>query len=230
MVDDDYINMEDVAVDEEAIEFNNRNDDDQENENNNDCNNNNDDEDNDNVLYIKVAATKKRKKGTRLKPMMLKKRKPKGTTKHNNKSRHNSNTSINHDFLVWGKGDADVEGDADGEESVEDVDLFKEKRYKKTNAANWTKHKNGQPGRVIHPIPFTGTSEFFCPNISDIEIKEMIREHGAVRFHKSLSGCCLHSTVSRSMNVCQCGCATTWCTASNQKGGCHVTIVLPMVR
>jgi hypothetical protein len=39
-------------------------------------------------------------------------------------------------------------------------------------------------GRVIHPIPFTGTSEFFHPNISDIEMKEMIDEHGNVCFHK----------------------------------------------
>jgi hypothetical protein len=37
---------------------------------------------------------------------------------------------------------------------------------------------------VIHPIPFTGTSEFFCPIITDIEMKEMINEHGNVRFHK----------------------------------------------
>jgi hypothetical protein len=48
-----------------------------------------------------------------------------------------------------------------------------------------TKHKNGQPGRVIHPTSFTGTSEFFCPNISEIEMKEMIDEHGNVSFHKN---------------------------------------------
>ncbi len=184
MVDNDYTDMKDVAVNEETIEFDNRNDDDQENRDDDDCNNNNDDDNNDDVLYSKVTATKKRKKGMRLKQMMSKKRKPKGTTKCNNKSRHNSNTSINHDFVVCGEGDADVEGDADGKESDEDIDLFKEKRYKKTNAANWTKHENGQPGRVIHPIPFTGTSEFFCTNISDIEMKEMIDKHGDVRFHK----------------------------------------------
>jgi hypothetical protein len=46
------------------------------------------------------------------------------------------------------------------------------------------KHKNGQPGRVIHPILFTGTSEFFCPNISDIEMKEKIDKHGNACFHK----------------------------------------------
>jgi hypothetical protein len=58
-----------------------------------------------------------------------------------------------------------VEGDADGKDSDNNVDLFEEKRYKKTNATNWMKHKNRQPGREIHPIPFTGTSEFACPNI-----------------------------------------------------------------
>ncbi len=114
MSDDDYTDMEDVSVDEEAIEFNNRNNDDQENGNNNDCDNDDNNDDNNNVLYSKVAASKKRKKGTRSKPMTSKKRKPKGTTKCNNKSRHNSNTSINHDFVVCGEGDADVEGDADG--------------------------------------------------------------------------------------------------------------------
>jgi hypothetical protein len=116
--------------------------------------------------------------------MMSKKRKLKGITKRNRKRWHTSNTSINHGFVVCGEGDAVVEGDADGKDSDKDADLFKEKRYERTNAANWTKHKNGQPGRVTHPIPFTGTSEFFCPNISDIEMKEMIKEHGNVRFHK----------------------------------------------
>jgi hypothetical protein len=131
MAEDDYTNMEDVAVDEEAIEFDNHNDNDQENGGNNDCNNDNNNDNHDDVLYSEVAATKKRKKGTRLKPMTSKKRKPKGTTKCNNKSRHNSNTSINHDFVVCSKGDAEVEEDADGKESDEDIDLFEEKRYTK---------------------------------------------------------------------------------------------------
>ncbi len=141
MVNNDYTNMEDVAVNKEAIEFNNCNNDNQKNGDDNNCNNDNDDDDDDDVLYSKVTAIKKRKKGMRSKPMTSKKRKPKGTTKRNNKSRHNSNTSINHDFVVCGKGDADVEGDADGKKSDKVVDLFKEKRYKKTNTANWTKHK-----------------------------------------------------------------------------------------
>ncbi len=69
MVDDDYTDMEDVAVNEEAIEFNNRNDNDQENGDNDNCDNDDDDDDNDNILYSKVVATKKRKKGMRSKPM-----------------------------------------------------------------------------------------------------------------------------------------------------------------
>jgi hypothetical protein len=185
IVNDDYTNIEGVVVNEEAAKFDNRNNNDQENGDNDDCDNNNDDDEDDDVLYSKVAATKKRKKGTRSKPMTSKKRKSKGMTKRNKKSRHTSNTSINHDFVVCGEGDEDVEGgDADGKDSDKDADLFKEKRYERTNAEYWTKHKNGQPGRVIHPIPFTGTSEFFCPNISDIEMKEMIHEHGNIRFHK----------------------------------------------
>jgi hypothetical protein len=105
--------------------------------------------------------------------------------KRNKESQHNNNTSINHDFVISGKGDADIEGDTDGVDSDNNVDLFKEKRYKKTKATNWTMHKNRQPGREIYPIPFTGTSKFFCPNISDEEMKGMIDEHGNVCFHKN---------------------------------------------
>jgi hypothetical protein len=54
MVDDDYTNMEDVVVNKEAIEFDNRNNDDQENGEDNDCNNDNDDDNNDDVLYSEV--------------------------------------------------------------------------------------------------------------------------------------------------------------------------------
>jgi hypothetical protein len=186
MVNNDYTNMEDVAVDKEAIEFNNPNNDNQDNSKDNNCNNDIDDDDNNDVLYSKVPTTKKRKKGARLKPMTPKKRKSKGTTKRNKKSRHDNNTSINHDFVISGKGDADVEGDADSNYSDDNVDLFKEKKYEKTNATNWTKHKNGQPGREIHLIPFTGTSEFFPQNITDKEMKEMIDKHSNVRFHKNL--------------------------------------------
>jgi hypothetical protein len=186
MVNNDYTIIEDVAINEEAIELNNPNNDNQDNGNNNDRNSDIDDDEDDNVLYSKVATMKKRKKGARSKPMMPKKRKSKGTTKCNKKSWHNNNTSINHDFVISGKGDADVEGDADSEDSDDNVDLFKEKRYKKTNATNWMKHESRQPGREIHPIPFTGASEFFPLNITDKETKEMIDKHGNVCFHTNL--------------------------------------------
>jgi hypothetical protein len=55
---------------------------------------------------------------------------------------------------------------------------------KKTKATNWMMHVDGQPGRVIHPIPFTGLADFFCPNISDEELKGMVDVHGNVRFSK----------------------------------------------
>ncbi len=45
-------------------------------------------------------------------------------------------------------------------------------------------HANGRPGRVIHPIPFTGLAEFFRPNISDKELKGMVDVHSNVRFSK----------------------------------------------
>ena len=45
-------------------------------------------------------------------------------------------------------------------------------------------HANGQPGRVIHPIPFTGRAESFRPNIFDKELKGMVDEHVDIRFCK----------------------------------------------
>jgi hypothetical protein len=141
MVDDDYTDMEDVAVDKEAIEFNLCNNNNQENGDNDNRNNDDDDDNNDNILYSKVGTTKKRKKGTRSKLMTSNKRKSKGTTKCNKKSRHDNNTSIIYDFVTCGKNDMDVEGDADSKDSDNNVDLFEEKRYEKTNAANWMKHK-----------------------------------------------------------------------------------------
>jgi hypothetical protein len=124
MVSDNYTDMEDFAVNKEAIEFNNRNDDDQEIGNNTNQDNDNDDNNDDNVLYSKVGTSKRRNKGKRLELMMSKKRKSKGMAKHNRKSWHDNNTSVNHDFVVCGKGDADVEGDADGKDSDNNVDLF----------------------------------------------------------------------------------------------------------
>jgi hypothetical protein len=85
MVNDDYTNMEGVAVNKEAIEFDNRNNNNQENGDNDNCDNEDNNDNKEDVLYSEVAATKKRKKGTRLKLMMSKKRKSKGMTKCNKK-------------------------------------------------------------------------------------------------------------------------------------------------
>jgi hypothetical protein len=93
--------------------------------------------------------------------------------------------------VLWsGKGEADgKEGNADsysGGDDNSDLDnnFFKEKRYKKTKAKNWTKHTNGQPGREIHPIPFDGTTETFCPKVSDKELKGFIDKHGNIRISR----------------------------------------------
>jgi hypothetical protein len=53
------------------------------------------------------------------------------------KSWHNNNTSINHDSAVSGDGDADFERDVDGEDLDNNIDLFEEQRYTKTNKNNW---------------------------------------------------------------------------------------------
>ena len=91
-------------------------------------------------------------------------------------------------MLRSGERDSDgKEGDADGysgggEDSNSDNDFFEDKRYKKSKAKNWTKHTDGRPGREIHPIPFGGTMETFCPKVSDEELKGFIDEHGNIRF------------------------------------------------
>jgi hypothetical protein len=181
MVDNDYTDKEDFATNK-AVEFNNRDD----NDGDNNDDNNGSDDDNDDDLYSKVATNKKRKKGTRSKQTTLKKTKSVAAAKRNKKSRHINNTTINHDYIISGEGDLVIEGDANGKDSDLDIDFFRERRYEKTKATNWTMHTNGQPGRVIHPIPFTGPAEFFCPNISEEELKGMVDVHGDVRFSKNL--------------------------------------------
>ena len=76
------------------------------------------------------------------------------------------------------------DGDTDGENSDKDMDFFEKRRYKKTKPKNWTMHENGRPGRVIHPILFTGPAKFFRPNISDEKLKGIIDAHGDIRFSK----------------------------------------------
>ena len=78
MVDDDYTDKEDVVVDKEAIEFNNRDDEDEDGDG---------DDDDDGNLYIEEVATteqkKKRKKGVRSKSSTSKKRiSPRGLQTH----------------------------------------------------------------------------------------------------------------------------------------------------
>ena len=111
MVNDDYTNKEDAVVDKETIKFNGR-DDDNNNENEGD-NGGNDNNDNGNYYIEAVATTKKRKKGKL--SISRKQHTSKGTT----------NTPINHDsVMLSGEGDTDFEGDADGKDSDNDIDLF----------------------------------------------------------------------------------------------------------
>ena len=161
MVDNVYTHKEDVAANK-AIEFNNRNDGDDNDADDDDC-------------YSKDVTKKMRKKGVRSKQTTPKKT----TTKRNKIRRHINTITINH-----GEGDLLVEGDTDGKESDDDIDFFKEQRYDKTAATNWTTHADGLPGRINHPIPFTGPDELFRVNVSKKELKGMVDAHGDVRFAK----------------------------------------------
>ena len=118
MVDDDYTNKEDIAVDD-----NNGGDDED---------NNGGENDKDNDLYSKVVTNKKRKKGTRSKQTTSKKTKSVTATKCNKNIRHiNNTTTINHDYVTSGKGDSIVEGDTEGEDPDSDIDSFDLQRYEK---------------------------------------------------------------------------------------------------
>jgi hypothetical protein len=130
------------------------------------------------------ATKKKRKKGA------MTKTGGKQANKCNKKCRHN-NTTINPDLvLLSGKGDADgEEGDADGYSGGDDKDnldnnFFKEKRYEKMKAKYWMKHTGRRPGREIHLIPFGGTTELFCPKVSNKELKGFIDAHSDIRFSR----------------------------------------------
>jgi hypothetical protein len=126
-------------------------------------------------------------------PATKKKRKKTGgkrATKRN-KTRRLNNTTINPDLVLRsGERDADgKEGNADGysggdDDSNLDNDFFEDKRYEKPKAKNWTKHTDGRPGREIHPIPFGGTMETFCPKVSEEELKGFTDEHGDIRFYR----------------------------------------------
>ncbi len=100
------------------------------------------------------------------------------------------------------------------------------KKSIKTNAKTWTKHVNDQPGRVIHPIVFTGPAELFCLNIFDKEIKEMIDVHGNVCFSKIFEWMLPMFDCDSFYVFFWQGCATLCCTASKTKGGSQSTIIL----
>jgi hypothetical protein len=95
------------------------------------------------VSFTARLRQQRREERDKVKADDVKEEKVKGDNQTQQKSRHNSNTSINHDFVICGEGDVDIEGDTDGKDSDNNVDLFKEKRYEK---ANWTKHKTDDQG------------------------------------------------------------------------------------
>ena len=128
--------------------------------------------------------------------------------------------------MLSGKRDADFEGDADGEDLDNDINLFEEKRYEKSKAKNWTKHENGRPGRKIHPIQFTGPAEFFRPNLSEDKLKTMFDKHGNIRFSKifewmlpTFDDVSFYEFLLARMCNCMLHSIQT-------KGWCHCTIVL----
>ena len=58
--------------------------------------------------------------------------------------------------------------------------------YRRTDPSNWVMLKNGARGRTIDPIPYTGEREDFTVKITQDKVKELMDEHGDIRFHKVL--------------------------------------------
>ena len=54
------------------------------------------------------------------------------------------------------------------------------KEYVCTKAANWTVLDNGEDGRTIEPIPFTGESEEFSVKITDEEVAGLKDDNGDI--------------------------------------------------
>jgi len=167
MVDDDFTDKEIVDGDEDVDFFDSRDD------------AVNDANDADDGSYSEGApATKKKRKKT-------------GGKRATKRNKTLNSTTINPDLVLRsGERDADgEEGDADGysggdDDIDSDNDFFENKRYEKSKAKICTKHTDGQPGREIHPIPFGGTADTFCPKVSEEELKGFTDEHGDIRFYR----------------------------------------------
>ena len=66
------------------------------------------------------------------------------------------------------------------------------KEYIKTNPENLTVLKDGEDGRKINPVPYTGESEEFSVNLSDEEPARVKDGNGDIQFSEVMDWCLPH--------------------------------------
>ena len=58
--------------------------------------------------------------------------------------------------------------------------------YERTYLIDWNLYKNGEPGRTVQLVPYTGSATYFSVKISTAELTTLKNEYGDIPFHKVL--------------------------------------------
>jgi len=77
------------------------------------------------------------------------------------------------------------EGSADAPEEPRLPAVIGPKLYSLTKSSDWTVLKNGQPGRPIAPVPYTGGNEFFRVKMDFEKVKGMMDANGDLRYFRT---------------------------------------------
>ncbi len=79
--------------------------------------------------------------------------------------------------------EGDVVGDVVGDVDVNN-DNFAEGRYEKTKKHNWVMHADGQPGRAVESIPFSGQKSEFRTKVMTEELARMYNGNSDLCFYR----------------------------------------------
>ena len=58
--------------------------------------------------------------------------------------------------------------------------------YERTDPIDWNLYKNGEPGRTVHSVLYTGSATYFSVKIFTAELTTLKDEYGNIRLHKVL--------------------------------------------
>ncbi len=76
------------------------------------------------------------------------------------------------------------EGSADAPEEPRLPAVIGPKLYSLTKSSDWTVLKNGQPGRPVAPVPYTGGDELFSVKMDIEKVKGMMDANGDLRYFR----------------------------------------------